>query len=433
MTDLFFIREGSRASDVLRLVVEPPLPPVNVHRRPLAVAAIVTQLVTQGGQAQQYSQVPAGTDAWRADLVPSRRPHILTRVPSPRASRVLKNGSGFMVCFMEIRTERQLNPVADEVSAVTAVVIPILVGTLYSLKADVVDEVGGRENVKLKMLPRLRRPGDGDCGICFEYAVHDAVNNRFDAPVVERLSDALDMCRVPGKQLDSILFGAEKTGSQQLVDTASGMLTPESSLLSGSRGRPVKLLTHLNLIAAAFRRPSARAKLPQSISGLWKADLFLGAPDKDRWVGTSVKINPNTLEGARGLRIGIVPTREGISDRVRLDEKKNLVVCPLPYDGSFMEIFYLAWEVMQQFLAADAWVPSEVSLPRPAQRQVARYLVDRREFPVLSVVEALRPLAQPELLETQESAAELVLTGGTSDTVETTSVIAPQPRPATSP
>ena len=277
------------------------------------------------------------------------------------------------------------------------------------------------------MLPRLRRPGDGDCGICFEYAVHDALT-RFDHAVIERMSDALDMCRVPGTTIDSILFGAEKTGSQQLVNTARELLTSESSLLSGSRGRPVKLLRHLNSIAAAFRRPSARARLPQSISGLWKADLFVGAPDKDRWVGTSVKINESSLEGARGLRIGVVPTREGRSDRVRLDERRNLVVCPLPYDGSFMEVFYLAWEVIQQFLAADAQLPPEVNLPRPAQRQVARYLADRREFAVLSVAEALKPLSQPELLETHETAADLVLAGGTSDTIVTTSVIAPEPK-----
>jgi hypothetical protein len=330
---------------------------------------------------------------------------------------------------MDIRTETQLNQVADEVSAITAVVRPILIGTLYSLKGDIADEVGGREDIKLKMLPRLRRPGDGDCGICFEYAVHDALN-RQDATVVDRVYDALAECRVPGEDVASILFGAEKTGSQQLIDTAAERLTWESSLLSGSRGRPVKLLRHINAVAAAFRRPSARLLLPQSISGLWKADLFLGSPDAERWVGTTVKINVGALEGARGLRIGVVPTREGTSDRVRKDEKRNLVVCPLPYDGSFMEVFYLAWEVVQQFLAADAQVPREVDLPRPASRSVARYLADRREFPVLSVVDALRPLSQPELLETREAAAELVLTGDTSKVVETTSVIAPQPRPS---
>src|SRR5690242_21873369 len=100
------------------------------------------------------------------------------------------------------------------------------------------------------MLGRLRRPGDGDCGICFEYAVHDAMD-RDDPAVVERVSAALDICRVPGSTYGSILFGAEKTGSQQLIDTASERLTEESSLLSGSRGRPVKLLNHLNSIAAA--------------------------------------------------------------------------------------------------------------------------------------------------------------------------------------
>ena len=140
-----------------------------------------------------------------------------------------------------------------------------------------------------------------------------------------------------------------------------------------------------------------------------------------------MKINAAALEGARGLRIGIVPSREGISDAIRQDGTRNLVICPLPYDGSFMEIFYLGWEVVQQFLAADAYLPKEVNLPRPAQRQVARYLSDRREFDVLSVVDALSPLAQPELLETHEAAADVVLSGGPSDVVQTSSVLAPQP------
>jgi hypothetical protein len=40
-------QESSRASDVLQLGPELPLPSVTVHRRPWAVAGIVTQLVTR--------------------------------------------------------------------------------------------------------------------------------------------------------------------------------------------------------------------------------------------------------------------------------------------------------------------------------------------------------------------------------------------------
>ena len=87
---------------------------------------------------------------------------------------------------MRVREHRQLNPVADEVLALTAVVRPILSGVLYSLREDVVAEVGGRANVKLKMLNRLRREGDGDCGICFEYAVHDAMS-RGDGRGLDRI------------------------------------------------------------------------------------------------------------------------------------------------------------------------------------------------------------------------------------------------------
>lgn len=311
---------------------------------------------------------------------------------------------------MEIRTEQQLHPVADEVSAITAVVRPILTGIVMSLKVDVVAEVGGREHVKLKMLPRPRRPGDGDTGICFEYAAHDAIR-RQEANVVERVNDALYRCNVPGQEVGSILWGAEKQGTQQLIDTAAALLTEESRLLSGYRGRPVKLRRHLSAAAATFRKRGLDNGLPQSVSGLWRADLFLGSPDDDGWVGATVKINRSDLKGDKGLRIAVVPANEGRSDRIYKDEQRNLVVCPLPYGGAFVETFYKAWEVVTQFLAADAQVPKEVSLSRPPARTVARYLADRREFPVLDVIEALGPLSQPELLVTEPSKADIVLSG----------------------
>src|SRR5262249_50781383 len=161
-----------------------------------------------------------------------------------------------------------------------------LTGILYALKREVADEAGGYANLKLFMLPRLRRPGDGDTGICFEYAVHDALT-RGNAQVVSRVADALRLCNVPGNDLGSILFGAEKSGAVSLIDTATGILTPASVLLYGTQGRPLKLRRYIEAAAAAFRKPDVRAALPQSISGLWKADMFTGCRDTDRWIGTT--------------------------------------------------------------------------------------------------------------------------------------------------
>ena len=76
---------------------------------------------------------------------------------------------------MRIHQEKQLSPVAGEVLALTAVVRPILRGVLYAVKREVVAEMGGYEGIKLKILPRAYLRGDGDCGICFEYAVHEAL------------------------------------------------------------------------------------------------------------------------------------------------------------------------------------------------------------------------------------------------------------------
>jgi hypothetical protein len=304
-----------------------------------------------------------------------------------------------------LRLEYQHNSVADEVSALTAVVRPILTATLYSLKGEQVEDAGGHGNIRLRNLARLYRRGDGDCGICFEYAVHDALN-REDPLVLGRVDDALrNYCKVVGSEPASILFGAEKAGALKLIDTAKDRLTDNSQLMYGSRGRPVKLKRHIDAVAAAFRRKEARKELPYSIAGLWKADLFTGFTDSDRWVGTPVKINPSHLEPARGLRIGIVPSRQGSTDSI--EQEGKLVVCPLPYDGAFMEIFYRAFVIVQQFFAADAHVPREVALPRPADRQVTRYLDERRAFPALEVVEALGPLAQPALLETETRSANI--------------------------
>jgi hypothetical protein len=312
---------------------------------------------------------------------------------------------------MDINLERQQNEVADEVQALIAVVIPILQGVVHALKQEAVADAGGLDGLLLRQLPRVYRPGDGDCGICFEYAVHDAVATG-NAAVLERLESALgDHCRIRGVP-SSILFGAEKTGAVQLIQTAHDVLTDNSRLLSGVRGQPVKLKAHIDAVASAFRRRAERERLPESISGLWKADLFLGSRGPDHWVGTTVKINPRQLEGARGLRVAIVPSQQGRQDRIERDDARNLIVVPLPYDGAFMEVFYQAWQIVRQFIAADAHVPGEVHLPRPADRQVARFLEERRAFPVLQVIEALRPLAQPELLTTDSRQADVQLRRG---------------------
>ena len=315
---------------------------------------------------------------------------------------------------MRIQQERQLNPVASEVLALTAVVRPILKGVLYAIKRDVAKELGGYENLKLKMLPRAYLGGDGDCGICFEYAVHEAMTAG-NSRVIERINDAAKLCRLNAEmEPKSILFGLEKSGTQQLIDTAADILTKDSRLLYGTRGQPVKLRKHLTGIAGAFRKPGTAKALPSSIRGLWKADLFIGFSDEDRWVATTVKINPAQLEGAPGLRIGIVPTKQGASDAVRRDDNKNLVICPLPHDQDFMQIFYEGWRVVQAFIDADAQVPKEVSLPGPAEREVARILAQRREFPILDVVEAIKPFGQPELLHTDDKQVDLRTLSGTS-------------------
>jgi len=156
--------------------------------------------------------------------------HAFRRAPSCTAGRAVIRPAAVLpfagtLVRMQIRTQVQGNPVVDEVSALVAVIRPILNGLLWGLKSEVAAQVGGPENVKLMMLARLVRPGDGDLGICFEYAVHNALRAGEQA-VVERVDDALSrLCGVSGNQLDSILFAAEKTGSEQLISRSARQAT----------------------------------------------------------------------------------------------------------------------------------------------------------------------------------------------------------------
>lgn len=326
---------------------------------------------------------------------------------------------------MEIRQEHQLNPVADDVSALIAVTRPILIGLLHSVSEEQLEPHGGRDGIALKRVGRVRKASDGDLGVAFEYAVHDAVLRHEDS-VVERIADALRMCNIKTDQPDSILFAMEKDGAKQLIETRRELITPESRILSGRQGQPVKLANHMNQLAAAFHRPSSRPALPRSIQGLWKADLFLGTTERDHWVGTTIKVNSRAIESARGLRIAVVPSNYQKSDKVRKDDQKNIIVCPLPYEPQFMAIFYRGMAILQQLLATDFKMPSEPALPLPLDRHVASQYVERRDFKVVDVLDALAYQAQPHLLETRPQDVSIE-SYANSDSPETSTALSPIP------
>lgn len=140
------------------------------------------------------------------------------------------------VRMIQIDKYSQNGNVQSEVEALFAVIIPVLNGILYSLNRDIVNQVGGYENITLSLLARLYREGDGDCGICFEYAVHDAIVNN-NPIILERIDTALTkFCKIKNGDPTSILFGVEKTGAVQLVDSVADHLTNDSYLLTGNVG-----------------------------------------------------------------------------------------------------------------------------------------------------------------------------------------------------
>jgi len=289
--------------------------------------------------------------------------------------------------------------IEDPVGSKFAMVAPVLDAMLFSLRGDRVDRLGGMDRVTLADLAREVREGNGDVGICFEYAVHEAIANH-DVLIHPLASDVLETFCGITDGCDSILFGPEKEGRIPILESVEKALTDDSRVYVGNRGQPPKLKRYIPQIIRAFRRNEERNKLPRTISGLWKADLFIGNPQSERWVGTTVKINPTALQGAQGLRIGIYP-RVNAADVPRRDDSLNLVRLPLPYDGAFMELFYKSFNLVRAFVRADARVPPPVGLPDAEDRYVTSELAKRAMFPVVAVTQEVRGMSQRDLLEEQ--------------------------------
>lgn len=300
---------------------------------------------------------------------------------------------------MRVLKAVQRHGLSDAVQAKFAMSIPVLDATLGSLAKDRAGRFGGYGKVTLADLAREARDGTGDAGICFELAVHQAIESR--NPLIHPLiSEVLDQHMGIKDNADSILFGPEKNHVIPILESTQDALTEDSRVWVGNRGQPPKLKRYIPQIINAFRRNEARNKLPRSISGIWKADLFLGGKNIDRWLGTTVKINPDQLVGAQGLRIGIYPKRTS-NDTPRLDDDLKLLRIPLPYDGAFMESFYKSFYLVRAFLKADARVPGEIFLPDAEDRFVTKELEQRRNFPVRDVISVLKEMSQPDLFSAE--------------------------------
>jgi hypothetical protein len=94
------------------------------------------------------------------------------------------------------------------------------------------------------------------------------------------------------------------------------------------------------------------------------------------------------LVRARGVCLAVVEAEHAERDVPYWDARRNLVVCPLPYEEDFMQAFYEAWRVVWAFLDAGARLPGRTVLQQPAHRAAAGLLEAHRELPVAEAVDA---------------------------------------------
>lgn len=91
-----------------------------------------------------------------------------------------------------------------------------------------------------------------------------------------------------------------------------------------------------------------------------------------------------------------------------------------------MQTFHEGMRIVQTLVARDFNMPTDAELPNPMHREVARIYVERREFSVRDVLEAVALFAQPELLD---ASAEQVASVdfGSASSPDTSTMLGPIP------
>src|SRR5260370_17681451 len=106
---------------------------------------------------------------------------------------------------MKLAVQSQTGPVTDATLARYAMVRPVLTALLHSLKRSRIERLGGVDKVTLQDLARENRQRSGDSGICFEYAVHDALLNKPRLPHPPLIQVPQKFCPTK-EEADRILF-----------------------------------------------------------------------------------------------------------------------------------------------------------------------------------------------------------------------------------
>ena len=279
-----------------------------------------------------------------------------------------------------------------------ALIGPILHGILGHTDQVRLARFGGFHAATLDDLIMAHREGFGDYGVSFEYGIHHAIESNKHPGIVERVSDVLyNHCNIDGRVPISILFGLEKSKALNILGKAKKVLNDDSTLLTGKKGRSVNILRHLDELDRGYHGRKGGAVIPPSIGGIGKADLFLGMADSNKWVAATVKSNAKKIRGGVGLRVGFVPAdSEGIrSDKIHKD--KGLIICPLPYDGDFMDQFDDTWRMVETLFRGNGKF-TRASIPA-SHHHLARWLLKLRDVPVSGIIHSLEKAAPKRIVD----------------------------------
>lgn len=267
-------------------------------------------------------------------------------------------------------------------------------------------------------------------GFSWELSIYNAIKFN-DNHIQDLINTSINMLtgETSYERVKAILWGGEK--KEINPENIKNILSDED-LIWTERG-PLPFKQYIDMIYLAFNRSEFRKKLPQGLSGVWRADLFVKKTNSNMWFAVTVKFNRSDVKKFNGLSIGV--HFEDFDKPARIERRlnpymanKGFVYCEILFKFNLGEYFSYMFRIFKDiFENINAEIKNTHSLifDTNEKKFFFKYFYDRKDIECSKIIKILKADFEDDtklfkgneiLLSTEEQGTSLI--NCISDSVE---------------
>lgn len=241
-------------------------------------------------------------------------------------------------------------------------------------------------------------------GVCWEYAIYYAIayQNTYVQDLINNAINYLSK-KNTSEKINAILWGGEKSSIS--LENIKKNLKDNETIWTPNKEYSFK--NYIDIIKDSFNKKNIRNTLPNDMSGIWKADLFVKKDSSNTWYAVTVKWNKSNMECYPGLSIGIYfeyvnpnNTQQNPYDikqnpfpLINMFGKNYFVNCSIPFYFNFGEYYAYTFRLVKNALAnINCEKPNSLisEFPTGRERYIFNYLYDNRYAPCGQIIQYLK-------------------------------------------